>query len=296
MANLLHSIGDFLYYIRNQIGSIGIFDLLDIAIVSFLIYYIFVFVRQRRAGKLALGIFALLLVMWISDFLGLIALNYILDMVFDVGLIALIVIFQPELRSALEKMGGNFSSLKNISEGQESQNEKMIEEICLAAKDLSDSKTGALIVLERGTRLGDEILTGVEVDAAVNKHLIENIFFDKAPLHDGAMIVREGRIHACGCFLPLTGNPNLPNELGTRHRAGIGVSEISDAFVLIVSEETGVISIAKNGEIDQGISQRILRHRLNNEFGIGKEKKKRMIKKKGEDKNEDSSGEKQSGK
>jgi len=296
MANLLHSIGDFLYYIRNQIGSIGIFDLLDIAIVSFLIYYIFVFVRERRAGKLALGIFALLLVMWISDFLGLIALNYILDMVFDVGLIALIVIFQPELRSALEKMGGNFSSLKNISEGQESQNEKMIEEICLAAKDLSDSKTGALIVLERGTRLGDEILTGVEVDAAVNKHLIENIFFDKAPLHDGAMIVREGRIHACGCFLPLTGNPNLPNELGTRHRAGIGVSEISDAFVLIVSEETGVISIAKNGEIDQGISQRILRHRLNNEFGIGKEKKKRMIKKKGEDKNEDSSGEKQSGK
>jgi len=258
MANLLHSIGDFLYYIRNQIGSIGIFDLLDIAIVSFLIYYIFVFVRQRRAGKLALGIFALLLVMWISDFLGLIALNYILDMVFDVGLIALIVIFQPELRSALEKMGGNFSSLKNISEGQESQNEKMIEEICLAAKDLSDSKTGALIVLERGTRLGDEILTGVEVDAAVNKHLIENIFFDKAPLHDGAMIVREGRIHACGCFLPLTGNPNLPNELGTRHRAGIGVSEISDAFVLIVSEETGIISMARDGKLTRHLDARSL--------------------------------------
>jgi len=201
---------------------------------------------------------------------------------FDVGFIALIVIFQPELRSALEKMGGNFRNLKNITEVQESKEDKMIEELCSAVKDLSETKTGALIVLERTTRLGDEIRTGVEIDAAVNKHLIGNIFFNKAPLHDGAMVIREGRVHACGCFLPLSGNPALPNELGTRHRAGLGISEISDAFVVIVSEETGGVSVAKNGEIDRNLSLRVLRHRLNNEFGIGKEKKKSIIKRKEE--------------
>ncbi len=286
MEKIFQSIGDFFYYLFNQFTSVGIADIIDILIVSFLVYYVFTFVRQRRAGKLALGIFAILLIMWVSDFAGLNALNYILETVFDVGLIALIVIFQPELRSALEKMGGNFRNLKNLGEAQESGEEKMIEEICLAVGDLAESRTGALIVLERTTRLGDEIRTGVEVDAAVTKHLIENIFFNKAPLHDGAMIVREGRIHACGCFLPLTGNPNLPNELGTRHRAGLGVSEISDAFVLIVSEETGVISVAKNGEMDKGVSLRALRHRLMNEFGIGKEKKKSLIKRKGGKKDE----------
>ena len=278
---MIQTIGDFFHYVINQLTSIGVSDILDILIVSFLVYYLIRFVRQRRAGKLALGIFAILLVMWVSDFVGLNALNYILEMLFDVGLIALIIIFQPELRSALEQMGGNFRNLKNIGEGQESGEEKMIEEICLAAKDLSERRTGALIVLERGTRLGDEIRTGVEVDAAVNHHLISNIFYNKAPLHDGAMIVRNGRIHSCGCFLPLTGNPNLPNELGTRHRAGLGISEISDAFVIIVSEETGNISIARDGEMDQKVSPRVLQHRLNNEFGVGKEKKKSIIRRKG---------------
>ncbi len=284
MQNMLQSIGDFFRYIGNQILSIGIADILDILIVSFLVYSVISFVRQRRAGRLALGIFAILLVMWISDFVGLNALNYILEMLFDVGLIALIVIFQPELRSALEKMGGNFRNLKNITEEQEGRDQKMIEELCAAAKDLSNSKTGALMVLERNTRLGDEIRTGVEVDAAVTKHLIENIFYDKAPLHDGAMVIRDGRIHACGCFLPLSGNPNLPVELGTRHRAGLGVSEISDAFVIIVSEETGSISVAKNGEFDRNVDPRVLRHRLINEFGLNREKKKSLIKRKGGEK------------
>ncbi len=290
MIKIFEYIGDFFHYLWNQIASIGIADVVDIFIVSILVYYVFMFLRQRRAGKLALGIFAILLVMWFSNFTGLNALNYILETVFDVGLIALIVIFQPELRSALEKMGGNFRNLKNIGEAQESHDEKMIEELCQAVSDLSDSRTGALIVLERTTRLGDEIRTGVEVDAAVNKHLIENIFFNKAPLHDGAMIVRDGRIHACGCFLPLTGNPNLPNELGTRHRAGLGVSEISDAFVMIVSEETGMVSVAKNGEIDRSVSIRVLRHRLINEFGVKREKKNRIIKRKGDSNEQKNSG------
>ena len=290
MQKTLQSIGDFFGYIWNQILSVSLVDVLDILIVSVLLCYVIRFVRQRRAGKLALGIFSVLLVMWVSDLVGLNALNYILEKLFDVGLIALIVIFQPELRSALEKMGGNFSNLKNITEAQESREEKMIEEICLAAADLSESRTGALIVLERNTRLGDDIRTGIEVDAAVNKHLIENIFYNKAPLHDGAMVIRNGRIHACGCFLPLTGNPNLPNELGTRHRAGIGISEISDAFVVIVSEETGVISVAKNGEIDSHITPKVLKHRLINEFGIHREKKG-LIKRKGGKKDDAGSSE-----
>lgn len=284
MQNMLQSIGDFFRFIWNQILSIGFADVLDILIVSFLIYYVISFVRQRRAGKLALGIFAILLIMWISDFAGLNALNYLLETLFDVGLIALIVIFQPELRSALEKMGGNFRNLKNITEAQEKSQGKMIEEICLAAQELSASRTGALIVLERSTRLGDEIRTGVEVDAAVTKLLIENIFFNKAPLHDGAMVIREERIHSCGCFLPLSGNPNLPNELGTRHRAGLGISEISDAFVIIISEETGNISIAKNGEIDR-VQPKVLQHRLINEFGVNREKKS-LIRRKGGKKDE----------
>lgn len=280
MQNILQSIGNFFYYIWNQILSVGISDVLDILIVSFLVYYVISFVRQRRAGKLALGIFAILVVMWVSDFAGLNALNYILERVFDVGLIALIVIFQPELRSALEKMGGNFRNLKNIREGQDTLEEKMIDELCQACTELSASHTGALIVLERDTRLGDEIVTGVEVDAAVNKHLIQNIFYNKAPLHDGAVIIRNCRLLACGCFLPLTSNPNLPNELGTRHRAGLGLSEISDAYIIIVSEETGVISVVKNGVIDRPINPKVLRHRLMNEFGLNREKKS-IIKRKG---------------
>ena len=284
MNEVLQSVGDFFRYIWNQIMSIGFADILDILIVSILVYCVISFVRQRRAGRLALGIFAILLIMWISDFAGLNALNYILERLFDVGLIALIVIFQPELRSALEQMGGNFRNLKNITEGQERRDQKMIDELCIAAKELSASRTGALIVVERNTRLGAEIRTGVEVDAAVNKHLIENIFYDKAPLHDGALIIREGRIHACGCFLPLSGNPNLPNELGTRHRAGLGVSEISDAFVIIVSEETGKITIAKNGEFDRNVDPRVLKHRLINELGLNREKKKGLIKRMGGEK------------
>ena len=280
MENILQSIGDFFYFVWKQITSIGVADLFDLLIVSFLVYYVFRFVRQRRAGKLALGIFAILIATWLSNVIGLNALNYILERLFDVGLIALIVIFQPELRSALEEMGGNVRNLRAIGEAPEGRDEVMIEELCLAVQDLSKSRTGALIVLERTTRLGDEIRTGVPVDAQVSKHLIENIFYNKAPLHDGAMVIRDARIHSCGCFLPLTGNPNLPNAIGTRHRAGLGISEISDAFVVIVSEETGDISVCKHGELDRGLSVRVLRHRLKNEFGIGKSKKKSIINRK----------------
>ena len=273
MLGFFQSVTDAFSYFWNQILSMNFLDVLDIIIVSVLVFYVYGFVRQRRAGKLALGIFALLLATWISGVIGMGALHYILDKLFGVGLIALIVIFQPELRSALEKMGGNFRNLNRITENLESNRERVLDEICTAVADLSESKTGALIVIEDSTPLGDEIKTGVEVDAEVSSFLIKNIFFNKAPLHDGAMIIRNGRIHSCGCFLPLTGNPDLPKQFGTRHRAGIGVSEISDSFVIIVSEENGDISVAKNGEIDRGISAKALRHRLANAMGLNKPRK-----------------------
>ena len=275
MANFWQSVGDFFRYVWNQFLSIRFIDIVDIVIVSVIIYYVYRFVRQRRAGKLALGILALFLLMWLSNLIGLNALSYIMERLFDVGIIAMIIIFQPELRSGLEKMGGSFRNLNPIVEApEEEKTEGYINEICEAVGELSKTRTGALIVMEKTTKLGDEIKTGVLVDAAVNRFLIGNIFYNKAPLHDGAMIIREGRIHACGCFLPLTGNPNLPKEYGTRHRAGLGISEISDAFVVIVSEETGDISVAKNGEIDKGIALKALRHRMTNEFMPRRDKKK----------------------
>ncbi len=290
-ASFWQNVGDFFRYIWNQILSIRFVDVLDILIVSILIYYAYRFVRQRRAGKLALGILVLGLLMAISNLVGLNVLSYVLERLFDVGLIAIIVIFQPELRSALEKMGGNFRALNPIvEETDEEKTTTYINEICAAVEELSESHTGALIVMEKTTRLGDEIKTGVVVDAEVNRFLICNIFYNKAPLHDGAMIIRDGRIYACGCFLPLTGNPNLPKDYGTRHRAGLGMSEISDAFVVIVSEETGDISISRNGEIDKGVAPKVLRHRMTNEFMPRREKKKG--KKGGEKREEDPTVEK----
>ena len=284
MSALLQTLRNSVYYIWNQIISMSFADILDIVLVSIIVYYAYGFVRQRRAGKLALGLLTAFLALWISDFVGLNAIHYILENLFGVGLIAIIVIFQPELRSALEKMGGNFRSLNRITELQEGETKKMIDELCTAVTELSASNTGALIVLERNTRLGDELKTGTRIDAEVSSLLIRNIFVNKSPLHDGAMIFRGNRILSCGCHLPSTDNPNLPPELGARHRAAIGASENSDAFIIVVSEETGDVSIARNGSLDRGVSVKALRHRLMNEYHLNREKKK-----KGAKKNEDPS-------
>ncbi len=251
-------------YASGQIKSITVFDIIDILLVALIFYYTFKFVKDRRAGKLLMGILFLIVLLIISELLQMRALNFILSNVFSVGFIAIIVVFQPELRSALEKMGGE--SLRGImgklDKDQESALKAGIAEVCVAAESLSNTKTGALIVFERGTRLGDYIRTGTVIDAHISSFLITNIFHDKAPLHDGAVIIREGRIHAAGCFLPLSTNTDIVKELGTRHRAGIGMSENSDAVVLIVSEESGMISIAIDGELKRGFSARTLQEKL----------------------------------
>ncbi|MBR6633924.1 MAG: diadenylate cyclase CdaA [Clostridia bacterium] len=244
----MSAIKNFFAYIFNQ--SFGINDVIDILIVSVLFYYIIVFIRDRRAGKLAIGIFLLFALLGISSIFQFNVLAYILKNIVQVGLLAVFIIFQPEIRTMLEKMGNE--SVKNLNlreSGDVAETKKTIATLCNTVQELSATKTGALIVIERGTKLGDIIKTGVVINADVNVFLLKNIFYNKAPLHDGAVIVRDNRICACGCFLPLSYNTNIIRNIGTRHRAAIGMSENSDALVLIVSEETGTISVAMGGEL-----------------------------------------------
>ena len=261
----MDAIKDFFNYVGNQLSSVELTDIIDIVIVAFFLYYLFKFVRDRRAGKLALGVLVLMLMLVVSSWLQMRVTNYILERVVDVGFIALIIVFQPELRSMLEKMGGeSIKGIKSRFDRTSSEGFRpKLAELCYAAETLSASKTGALIVFERGTKLGDVIRTGTVIDAEISAFLIGNIFFNKAPLHDGAVVITNGRIRAAGCLLPLSTkltitNPDIVKDLGTRHRAGIGMSENSDAVVLIVSEETGVISVAVDGVLKRGFSKKTL--------------------------------------
>lgn len=240
-------------------------DTIDIILVAIIFYYVFRFLKERRAGKLAIGVVLLFALQFFSDLFGFVALRFIMGNVLQIGVIALVILFQPELRSALEKVGGG-GTIKNIigitAERIPENRDAMISDICEAACDMSKDKTGALIVIERGTRLGEIIDSGVVVDADISPFLIKNIFFNKAPLHDGAMVIRNGRIHAAGCFLPLSSNESIVKALGTRHRAAIGMSENSDAVVVVVSEETGNISIALEGKLYANLNRGKLRAML----------------------------------
>lgn len=253
-------------YLWNIVSTSSVIDIIDIAIVAFVFYYLYKFIRERRAGKLAAGILILMLVLLLSEILEMHALGFILSNVFQVGIIALIILFQPELRSALEKVGEEpLKGLRNIGEGKTSgsaQTLAMISEITQAVCDMSLDKTGALIVIERSTKLGDIIRSGTIINANTTAFLIRNIFFNKAPLHDGAMVIRDERIYSAGCFLPLSTNDDIIKDLGTRHRAAIGMSENSDAVIIVVSEETGTISIALEGQLKRNFSYNTLKSEL----------------------------------
>lgn len=235
-------------FFNNIMSSIGLTDILDIAIVAFLVYTVLGFIRETRAEQLAKGLLVLVVVTLLSDICHLYTLHWILSNVMTVGLLALVVLFQPELRRALEKLGR--SKFINIAGDVDKDDAKrIVTGISKAVESMSASRTGALMVIERETTLNDIVETGTIIDATISAEMIGNIFYEGAPLHDGAVIVRGGRLYAAGCVLPLTQNKKLGKELGTRHRAGIGITEASDALVIIVSEETGVISLAQNGEL-----------------------------------------------
>jgi len=226
------------------------------------------FIKNRRAAKLLIGIFFMLVIYFISSALEMHVLSFMLAAIFQVGILALIILFQPELRSLLEKVGG--TSIHSINRIVDQKNaaklEKTLEQISKSAAELSASKHGALIVIERTTKLGDVINSGIIMRSEVSSPLIRNIFYDKAPLHDGAVIIgSELLVEAAGCRLPLSESEDL-GELGMRHRAGLGISENSDAAVIIVSEETGIISLALDGRLERNFDLYSLKRKLNSIF------------------------------
>ncbi len=266
IANIADSVVEFVQvYIFEQIKQITILDIIDILVLAIFLYYVYKFIRDRRAGKLAIGMLLILAMLVLSTLLNMHAVKFILQNFYQVGILAIIVVFQPELRAALEKVGTtSLLNLKGIS-SETRDKETVINEIkniCEAVSDLSRDKTGALIVIERNTKLGEYIKSGVTLDSQLSPYLLRNIFFNKAPLHDGAVIIRNARIYAAGCFLPLSMRDDIFKDLGTRHRAAIGMSEVSDAAVIIVSEETGIISVAHDGMLKRNFNYNSLKQEL----------------------------------
>lgn len=248
-------------------NTFGIADLLDVSVVAFIIYSLIKIVRETRAEQLVKGIFILVIGYFLSYQFNLKMLSTILNSIFQFGVIVLIFVFQPELRRALEQIGrsklGDYWSFPTGNNEEYIKLQKnAIKVVADAAEEFKQSKTGALMVFERKTKLGDIISTGTIVDAKPSVAILGNIFYNKAPLHDGAMILRDGSIYAAGCILPLTRNENVSIDLGTRHRAALGMSENSDAVIVVVSEETGSISIAMNGILKRNYNRETLEREL----------------------------------
>lgn len=241
-------------------------DAVDIIIVAFLIYGVVKLVRETRAGQLVKGLFLLVILFIISSYFNLVMVSRVLAYFFQFAFVAILIVFQPEIRKALEQVGRNNvgQSIAAVVTGRDrsydrAQIRKAINAVADGVGILQQLKMGALIVFERKTKLGDIIETGTQINCEPSGQIVGNIFFNKAPLHDGAMIIRDGMIHAAGCILPLTKNTSVSAELGTRHRAALGVSEESDAVVVVVSEETGQISVAVNGVLARRFTRDTLR-------------------------------------
>ncbi len=262
MEGILYLLQEF----KGKVVLFGISDVVDIAIMAFLIYKVIMLMRRTTSGAVAKGVLLLLFALGVSTFFHLNTVSYLLQQLMVWGVVALVVIFQPEIRRFLEQMGR--TSLGKVFTPEEARNEldSAITQTVDAYMSLSKSKTGALMVFERKNMLDDAIKTGTALDCTVNAELLKNIFWNKAPLHDGAVIVRAGRIVGAGCMLPMSGNVNLSRELGMRHRAGIGASEHTDAVVAIVSEETGSISVAVGGMLKRHLAPETLERLLRNEL------------------------------
>ena len=247
--------------------SFGVADILDICLIAFILYNGIKLIRETRAFQLVKGLILLGAVYLIISLIGMQASSYVFRLVFQNIFIVLIILFQQEIRQVIEKVGtSKITSLSLFLKGNNTERHEVVSnaiiEIGKAVQQMSDAKTGALIVMEKEQLLGDVIKTGTAVDAQISHELIGNIFYPKSPLHDGAAVVRSGRLLCAGCVLPLTKNSDISSELGTRHRAALGMSEQSDAIVVVISEETGIISIALNGELIRNLTEFELRERL----------------------------------
>lgn len=253
------------------ISSFHWYDLLDILFVAFILYQAIKLIRETRAFQLAKGLVAVGIVYLVANIVGMKATSFLFSRLFADVLILLIVLFQPEIRHAIEHMGRGWRLIdffRPQDEEKAGESRKAIIEIAKACQRMSNSKTGSIIIMENQTMLGDIIETGKVTDAKITHELLGNIFFPNSPLHDGAAIVRDAKLYAAGCVLPLTDNPEIPSDLGMRHRAAIGVTEQSDAVAIITSEETGIISICHKGNIERGFDEASLRTRLFEFFDV----------------------------
>ncbi|MBS6007402.1 MAG: diadenylate cyclase CdaA [Clostridium baratii] len=269
---------DFFIGALNSIKHISVWSIVDILVVSYIFYKGYMLIKETRAEQLLKGILLIVALIPISYLLKLDMLYFILNKTLTIGVLSVVIIFQPEIRRALEHLGRSaFDENHNISDVR--QREVVVDEIVTAVENLAETKTGALIAIEQGTGLGEVLASGTIIDAVVSSALLENIFVVNTPLHDGATIIREDRIYASGCVLPLTNNNSINKKLGTRHRAGIGLSENSDALVIIVSEETGVISLAIGGRLTRNYDKEKLKKTL---LSIMKSKDNKKVKSAGE--------------
>ncbi|HIU96170.1 MAG TPA: TIGR00159 family protein [Candidatus Copromorpha excrementipullorum] len=238
-------------FFENVFSDVGITDVIDIIIVAFVIYKLLGLIKQTRAEQLMKGVLLLVVATFLSGFFNLHTINWLLNGAVMLGAVAILVVFQPELRRALEYMGRSKIVKAPLKQMDKEKGKQITAHIIKALETFSKDRVGALIVFERETSLYDIVETGTVVDAQLSEQLLGNIFYEGSPLHDGAVIIRDGRIYAAGCVLPLTRNNTISKELGTRHRAGIGITENSDALVIIVSEETGIISMASDGQLSR---------------------------------------------
>ena len=250
-----------LKYINEFVGlisTIRLSDVFDILLVTVLLYQIFSMVRKTNSARILKAVVLILMLAWFTELAELNTLHFLMSKVLELGLIALVILFQPELRRSIERLGS--TSIRVLLSPKERSREinDVIAQTVSACEAMSREKVGALMVFERISRLDEYFKTGTIVDGRASEQLIRNIFFPKAALHDGAMIIRDGRVTAAGCVLPLSENVNLSADLGTRHRAGVGISEITDALVVIVSEETGTISVAAGGMLKRHLAPQTL--------------------------------------
>lgn len=260
------TISTFFNGMRSLISSIGLFDILDILIVAAIIYVILLRIQSSSAIRIVSAIVVLLLVTWLTSVAKMRVLNFILTNILEIGVIALVIVFQPELRRLLERIGSQSLSMLTNRKNTLNATEQSIAKTVAACAIMAREKTGVLLVFEREVALDDYFKTGTIVDAEISTELLRNLFFTKAALHDGAVIIRRNRIAAAGCVLPLTESTTISSDLGTRHRAGIGMSEASDAVVVIVSEETGIISVAVGGMLKRGLTPETLQKLLQAEL------------------------------
>ncbi len=254
----------FLSSFLDMVRTIRLNDVIDMAIMAFIFYKVLYFLARTGSGRVVRGILLLVAVLLLAKALNLYVVNYIFGKTFELGVLALLIIFQPEVRSLLEKVGGITKYISGRNSPRDV--EDAIAQVVLACRDLAATKTGALIVFERDNMLDEPIKTGTLIHADVKAELLKNIFYPNTPLHDGAVIIRGGRIEAASCMLPLTSQTHLSRELGMRHRAGIGMSEASDAVVVVVSEESGSISVAVEGILKRHLTEETFERILKNEL------------------------------